>query len=289
MLRIHQISCGSMAPFGGRLVDGFSHGLKAKLICHCWLIETSEGLVLVDTGIGRDFQWDPLFKKLLKPQVANQKTALTHILKMGFEAKDVKHIVLTCLDFDHIGGIGDFPEAQIHVAKAEYDAALQSLGWLAKKRYPKKVIEAISNWQTYSVAEQDWFGFKGIRLRGLPPEILMVPLPGHSSGHSGVAVKTRLGWMLHAGDSYFYRREVDPDGYHCTIGLRIYQRLVETNHKLRVATQKKLRALVKDHSSEVRICSTHDFIELTAYQASAEPIRALKMQASSGVQEQHLY
>jgi hypothetical protein len=52
-MRIHHVSCGTMCPVGGRLVDGFSRGLTAKLVCHCLLVETEQGLVLVDTGFPR--------------------------------------------------------------------------------------------------------------------------------------------------------------------------------------------------------------------------------------------
>ncbi|MGP3965322.1 hypothetical protein ACTWPT_56180 [Nonomuraea sp. 3N208] len=43
------------------------------------------------------------------------------------------------------------------------------------------------------------------QLNGLPPEILLIPLAGHSRGHSGVAVDTGATWLLHAGDAYFFR------------------------------------------------------------------------------------
>ena len=37
-------------------------------------------------------------------------------------------------------------------------------------------------------------GFDGVRqLEGLPPEILMVPMPGHTWGHAGVAVAAACG------------------------------------------------------------------------------------------------
>ena len=37
----------------------------------------------------------------------------------------------------------------------------------------------------------------------------MVPLPGHTPGHAGIAIDTPEGWLLHAGDAYFYRHEMD--------------------------------------------------------------------------------
>ena len=39
----------------------------------------------------------------------------------------------------------------------------------------------------------------------------MVPLPGHTLGHAGVAIDTPDGWLLNAGDAYFYRHEMDPE------------------------------------------------------------------------------
>ena len=51
-MRVHHLNCGLMAPLGGALFDGVSAGPTAKLACHCLLIETGQGLVLVDTGFG---------------------------------------------------------------------------------------------------------------------------------------------------------------------------------------------------------------------------------------------
>ncbi|MFX5157655.1 hypothetical protein ABTC76_19800, partial [Acinetobacter baumannii] len=49
-----------------------------------------------------------------------------------------------------------------------------------------------SRWHTYpSRAGGRWFGFDAVtQLDNLPPEILLVPLPGHTAGHAGVAIET---------------------------------------------------------------------------------------------------
>ncbi|MCT9113339.1 MBL fold metallo-hydrolase [Streptomyces mirabilis] len=39
--------------------------------------------------------------------------------ELGFDRTDVRHIVLTHFDADHIGGLSDFPHAQVHVTAAE--------------------------------------------------------------------------------------------------------------------------------------------------------------------------
>ena len=94
----------------------------------------------------------------------------------------------------------------------------------------------------------------------------MVPLPGHTLGHAGVAVDTGSGWVLNAGDAYFYRRELDSDRRRCTPGLRFYQRLMDTDRGLRFANQHRLRELKRDHSHEITIFCSHDEKELEAMQ-----------------------
>jgi glyoxylase-like metal-dependent hydrolase (beta-lactamase superfamily II) len=109
----------------------------------------------------------------------------------------------------------------------------------------------------------------------------MVPLPGHTWGHAGVAVDTGSGWVLNAGDAYFYRREMDADRRRCTPGLRFYQRLMDTDRDQRFANQERLRVLKRDQSGAMTIFCSHDAKELEALQhgAGSEPKRAETMAA----------
>jgi glyoxylase-like metal-dependent hydrolase (beta-lactamase superfamily II) len=98
-------------------------------------------------------------------------------------------------------------------------------------------------------------------LDGLPPDIALVPLIGHTHGHSGVAVKTGGRWLLQAGDAYFYHAEMDPDHPYCTPGLRFYQWMLEKNRSARLWNQHRLRALCRAHSAEVSVFCGHDVRE----------------------------
>ena len=271
-MRIHHLNCGCMCPIGGALFDGFSRGLSAHLVCHCLLIETNQGLVLVDTGFGqRDIKaplsrLSPFFMNLNRIQFEKKYTAVAAIEKLGFNPRDVRHIVLTHLDFDHAGGLEDFPEATVHIMLSEIEAAQKRKGFISSQRYRPGQWDEVKHWKYYSAGGEPWFGFEAVRnLEGLPPEILIIPLIGHTRGHAGIAVQTSEGWLLHAGDAYFYRDEMAATQPNCTPGLRVYQWMMEVDRNARLENQEKLRMLRKNHSNEVRLFCSHDAIEFKTF------------------------
>jgi len=271
-MHIHHLNCGCMCPIGGALFDGFSRGLTARLVCHCLLVETDRGLVLIDTGFGlRDVQspysrLSPFFIHFNGIQFERKYTAIAQLERLGFSARDVRHIVLTHLDFDHAGGLEDFPEATVHVMQTEIEAAQERRGFIASQRYRPDLWDEVKRWKYYSAGGEPWFGFEAVRdLDGLPPEILLIPLAGHTRGHAGIAIKTPEGWLLNAGDAYFYRHEIDSDQRRCTPGMRFYQTMMEVDREARLHNQERLRALSRDRTKGVRLFCSHDAIEFKAF------------------------
>ena len=52
---IHHLNCGTMCPFGERLVNGEGSLLRrGRIVCHVLLIEGADGLTLLDTGLGSE-------------------------------------------------------------------------------------------------------------------------------------------------------------------------------------------------------------------------------------------
>lgn len=271
-MRIHHLNCGCMCPVGGRFMDGVSHGLTSQLVCHCLLVESDRGLVLVDTGFGtRDVEepyerLSPFFIHFNRIRFERRYTALEQVRGLGFSPRDVRHIVLTHLDFDHAGGLEDFPEARVHVLQPEAEVAQVRHGFIQRRRYRPDQWDGVHDWRLYRPGGGRWFGFDAVRdLDGLPPEILMIPLPGHTLGHAGVAIDTPEGWLLNAGDAYFYRHEMDP-APRCTPGLAAYQRMMEMDRPARLHNQERLRALANDRRRGMRIFCSHDAVELEALQ-----------------------
>jgi len=276
-VRIHYLNCGTDCPLGGPLFDGISKGPLARLSCAAQLIETDQGLVLIDTGYGVQDVRHPhprlsrTMDALLNIRFRIEETAIHQVKALGFSADDVRHIVLTHLDFDHAGGIEDLPRARVHVMERERDAAEhRRRGFVARRRYRPVQWDDVRDWRTYASGGEPWFGFDAVReLEGLPPEILLVPLPGHTWGHAGIAVQNGEGWVLNAGDAYFYRGEMDVANPRCTPGLRAYQKLMEVDRESRLRNQDRLRDLKREQGGAVTIFCSHDAVELAGMQVSA--------------------
>ena len=279
-MRIHHLNCGTCCPLGGRLMDGASDGPLGRLVCHCMLIESENGLILVDTGFGSKDVAHPhrrlseFFIALNNIQFRPEDTAAAQVRRLGFDPADVRHIVVSHLDFDHAGGIEDFPNAAVHVTAREKEAAEARDGgaFVSTKRYRPQQWDSATDWRLYPMGGGErWFGFDCVRdLHGLPPEILLVPLAGHTWGHCGVAVKeSGGGWLFYVSDAYFYRGEVGAERYQCTPGLRGYQAMMEVDRKARLANQAKLRRLALDHGDMIRMFCAHDAVEFDMLSGAA--------------------
>jgi glyoxylase-like metal-dependent hydrolase (beta-lactamase superfamily II) len=164
------------------------------LVCHVLLIETDNGLVLVDSGHGLLDCDDPArrvgpSRRLFRPRLDHNETALRQVERLGFRREDVRHIVVTHFDMDHIGGISDFPDAQIHVTAAEVVGAMQRPTRHEKFRfrpaqwaYGPKIVEHTPDgerWQGFAAAKE---------LTDIAPGIVLV---------------------LHCGDAFYHPGAVD--------------------------------------------------------------------------------
>ncbi|KAB2906801.1 MAG: MBL fold metallo-hydrolase [Kofleriaceae bacterium] len=290
-MRIHHLNCISSCPLGGRLMDGRTESIlrRGHLTCHCLALETVAGVVLVDTGYGVRDVADPgsrlsrMFLTLLRPDLRVELTAVRQLARLGFRPEDVTHIVLSHLDFDHAGGLDDFPNATVHMLAAERASAEAQWTWLDRQRYrPQQWTRSRARWRTYpSMSGERFHGFAGVRaMVGLPPEILLVPLVGHTLGHAGVAIDTGTGWLLYAGDAYFFHGELERRP-HCTPGLRLYQWMMEKDREMRLANQRRLRDLALA-ASDIDVFCAHDVVEFERLAGRSATIPA-HMLAARGV------
>lgn len=232
-------------------------------VTHCLLIETDDGLVLVDTGFGVEDCTNPTCQVRLFTTVNGipcdlEETMVRQLAGLGYGPEDVRHIVLTHLHLDHAGGIVDFPRALVHVYEVEYEAAKKPQGysWIDRVGYVAEHLKRGTKWVIHRLEGRKWFGLDCVQvLDGSEYEVRLVPLVGHSRGHCGVAVRVIDRWLLHCGDAYVREMQVDLDeprspfpGWVRSIAQQLFPE----------EPLEQLRALRRAHGSEIEMFCSHD-------------------------------
>lgn len=265
-MKVHHFNAATLCPMSARLVNGLGGFFeRARMVCHVLLVETPRGLLLVDTGLGTgDIQAPARLGKpwlrMVSPRLSREETALAQVRALGFSPNDVQDVVLTHLDLDHAGGIADFPAARVHVHAREHEAATKGHGSGADMRYVAAQWQHGPRWATFDDGGERWFGFEGVRAMDGIPDVLLVPLRGHTHGHTGVAVKKGDRWLLHAGDNYYFHGQVESPP-HAPFVLRALQRRSDMDRVAREANEERLRKLASEHRDEVTVFCAHDPVE----------------------------
>lgn len=253
-MKVHHLNCGTMRPIG--TPDG--------LVCHVLLIEASAGLVLVDTGLGMLYGVNPAkafgsTRHLFRPVFDEAEAAIVQVAKLGFDPRDVRHVVLTHFDADHTGGLADFPWAEVHLTADEAQAALHPRTIVERGRYlpahrahgPKLVPHSIG-------AGDPWRGFAAAKeLTDIAPGIVLVGLPGHTRGHAAIAVNAGDRWILHAGDAFYHHGQVDMTAKSPRF-LRTMERLIAQDGKKVRANHDRLAELVRTAEPDMMLVNAHD-------------------------------
>lgn len=260
-----------MCPVAGYLLG--RNTWRGKMVAHVLLIETAkDGLVLVDTGFGtRDIEGKTglsrAFRTMVGPTLEMAETAIEQIRARGMDPADVRHIVVTHLDLDHAGGLGDFPNAKVHLHAREHSAAMARSHFKERERYIKAHWSHGPKWEVYTEDGDTWRGLPAIaRLRGVDADIGLLPMHGHTRGHSAIIVKAADHWLVHAGDAYFHHSAVAGSGP-VPLGFAAFERASQMDPAARRASLAALRQLRMSYDDVALFCA-HDEHEYAALVSS---------------------
>lgn len=262
-MKIHHLNCGSFCPLSHPLLNRALPELdRFNLVCHCLLIESDQGLILVDTGLGlQDVRNHSRmlinfsFNQIAKPKLDIEETAYIQITKRGFNPSDVKHIIVTHFDSDHIGGLADFPNAKVHVLKDEWQAAQNPRSAREKARYRQIRWDQNKEVKVYETAGDLWHGFKRVQnLEGIDPSIYLVSLPGHTRGHAGLYIEQKDP-LFFAGDAFMLQTQLKNGK--SPLPLELYNRIAHEDLEEAKATLKKLQTLDLNEP-EINVFCSHD-------------------------------
>jgi len=264
------------------LMTHWIHGVgrfwnRPPLVIHCLLVETGEGLLLVDTGFGRgDIQHPtPIVRQFMRISNYRQglnadfsETAYQQVQRLGYQPEDVRHIAITHMHLDHVGGLPDFPKAKVHIFAREYEGIAQPRTLEERFICRREHWSHNPNWVIHELAGE-WFDYPSTPLVQLSNmAFTLVPFTGHTRGHSAVAIQTQDGWLMHCGDTYVYHGDVHPNDpfyppkYHLTLTIMGF---FSSAFRVLGAHSSKLRKLLQEHGDEVQIFCSHDPLEYTRF------------------------
>ena len=189
------LRCGSVAiPEFVAVRGAFSP--FPRIISHsAVLVRHPKATFLYDTGLSSDisaFVADRslLFRKTLGNFQFEQPLS-SHLKSMGMERTDLDFALLSHLHWDHVSGIPDIPGVLLRINRVEYDAArlglLDANGGLVRQLMGDNPIEL------FDCAGPAYEGFcSSLDLFG-DGSVVLVPLPGHTAGNTGMFINRANG------------------------------------------------------------------------------------------------
>ncbi len=147
-----------------------------------YLLETSQGYVLIDTGINSTLTNDPelAYQYFTSqgwhpvPVVLPQHELLTQFEQIGLKPQDVEHVIMTHTHADHTGNLKHFRHARISIQRLEYEHAFSghtSPAWF-RTDYDFPDMK-------WDIVDGDWQVMPGL-------EVILTR--GHTPGHQSVIV-----------------------------------------------------------------------------------------------------
>jgi N-acyl homoserine lactone hydrolase len=196
---LHALQTGFMGAQRSLLFYGEFSAETTQIPISAYLIRTSDGNVLFDTGLSPRAlpglrRSDPLARFDEADLLVNRLDAL------GLRPDDVSLVVLSHLHYDHAGGAELFPRSELIVQNDEYSYAHYPASFFAPFYYRKNF---------------DLPGYRWRLLDGdtaLAPGLTVLRSDGHTPGHQSLMVELpKTGPVLLTGDACYWREHFDKE------------------------------------------------------------------------------
>ena len=210
--------------FGGE--DGPQHydrSVKYRGSMQNYVIETDSDVILVDTGMPKEFPQPVADDKAIAYFGRWTKDYVSALADLGYTPDKVTKILLTHKHADHTGEVRSFPNAKVYVNRIELDT---------------DELRALSGHQGITPVDfvsGAYYIFKRSEL--IVPGIRMIPAPGHTFGNSIIIVEQGDKFVMIHGDITYSDEALYADRLSV-----VYDDI----HQAR-STQNQIREFIKNH------------------------------------------
>jgi glyoxylase-like metal-dependent hydrolase (beta-lactamase superfamily II) len=216
-MRIEAIRTGSVRIKRSQ-VRGRGRGLRRRLRVftdpqwtdwlptYAWMIDHTEGLIVVDTGQGTHLldgvrSLHPYLRWEVKFRIERDEEIGPQLRALGVGPRDVKRVVLTHLHVDHDGGLAHFPDSDIFVSRQELHTAR---AWAGRIRgYLPNRWPSWFNPRPLDLTPEAFGPFAASRRLTAAGDVIAVATPGHTPSHLSVIVLDEGLTCVLAGDASY--------------------------------------------------------------------------------------
>jgi glyoxylase-like metal-dependent hydrolase (beta-lactamase superfamily II) len=165
-----------------RMAHGMGMGTRIAMPVLMFLIEHPAGRVLFETGYDPD---DPDGLLIPGDEADPANAIVPQLDRLGLTPDDIDYVVLSCLYYDHAGGLQHFPNSKIVVQREEVEEwrrPTRARRFIVKEVYPNKSLEPAKGFDfVYPDADEyDLFG-DGV--------VTVIRAPCHARGEQAVMVR----------------------------------------------------------------------------------------------------
>jgi glyoxylase-like metal-dependent hydrolase (beta-lactamase superfamily II) len=194
---LYAMQNGFMGAERSLLFYGEYSGARVQIPVACYLVKTTDGTVLFDTGVNPRAvpglcRNDPLARFTAEDLLVHRLDAL------GLAADDVDVVVLSHLHYDHAGGAELFPKSELVAQKDEFAYAHYPASFFAPYYYRKNFDLPGARWR---LLEGD---------TELAPGLTVLRTDGHTPGHQSLLVELPdTGPVILAGDCCYWQEHLE--------------------------------------------------------------------------------
>ena len=255
-VRVHVVQTGRLV--GNRTFlrgEGWSSLLRRRedveFPVYSYILEQPDGLVAIDAGMTARVRVRRLQRRFVpSPVIEPHEEIGPQLRARGLRPEDVRRVVVTHLDWDHMGGIAHFPNAEVLVHRPEY-AFASSFG--GRQRYQPRLWPGDLAPTLYDLRPEPYGPFPASAPLPGSGDARLVPIPGHSIGQVGLIVPTDGGALFFTGDHLLRQDwflEDYPAGRLVQLGVFFRRQAIETSRRIRRLTHELPTVLLPAHDAD---------------------------------------